>query len=363
MVELEVQTLSLGREGLLIDVGRSVTESGFTLQRQRMVQDPNGVLLTMIVRGPARQQRALEAALDAQERVISFDISAYVEGEKKPHFAASREPVSRPAAPMPKPAIEAAPAAVHATSAAPVATVASIAAVASVAAVATAASEASAEPPATDISASIPAFIPPVDEPAAVEAASASTVADRPEPVQESEFELFLASPPKSEPAPVPAPEPFVEITPLAPDIPAVEKVLSGLATDYPQIVPQLLTLEQSVAEGARESSLALAGQRTGTWVFERDHMIGTSKFDLHGAIAHIGAPALGELVEVEHEGEQLRIRNSPLCSEDGHSGCSFFSGFLEGLLGPVMLSDSLSIFAVCCRSYGADACVLALSD
>lgn len=357
MVELEVQTLSLGREGLLIDVGRSVTESGFTLQRQRMVQDPNGVLLTMIVRGPARQQRALEAALDAQERVISFDISAYVEGEKKPHFAASREPVPRPAAPMPKPAIEAAPVAVHTTSAAPVEPVEPIEPVA------TAASGASVEPPATDPSVSIATFMPPVDEPAAVEAASESTVADRPQPVLESEFELFLASPPKSEPAPAPAPEPFVEITPLAPDIPAVEKVLSGLATDYPQIVPQLLALEQSVAEGARESSLALAGQRTGTWVFERDHMIGTSKFDLHGAIAHIGVPALGELVEVEHEGEQLRIRNSPLCSEDGHSGCSFFSGFLEGLLGPVMLSDNLSIFAVCCRSYGADACVLALSD
>jgi hypothetical protein len=40
-----------------------------------------------------------------------------------------------------------------------------------------------------------------------------------------------------------------------------------------------------------------------------------------------------------------------------------FFTGYLEGLLGPVILPDSLSIFSVCCRSYGADECVLAILD
>src|SRR5215469_7059748 len=90
MIELEIQTLSLTREGLLVDVGRTVLASGFTLQRQRLEDDPNGVLLTLVVRGPARKQRELEAALDAHERIISFVASAFADGPLRPHFAASR---------------------------------------------------------------------------------------------------------------------------------------------------------------------------------------------------------------------------------------------------------------------------------
>ena len=155
---------------------------------------------------------------------------------------------------------------------------------------------------------------------------------------------------------------PFVEVVPLEPDHAAVDKVLSKLSTEYPQIMPRLLTLDSSVPEAARESSLRLAGQRIGRWVFEREHAQ-TGKLDLNEAIEQIGAPALSSLVEIEQEGAQLHIRHSPLCAEAGHSGCIFFSGFLEGLLGPVLASSELSIFAVCCRSYGADDCVLALSD
>ena len=101
MIELEIQTLSERRDGLLIELGRAVVTSGFTLQRQRFIQDANGVLLTMIVRGPARKQRALEAALDANERIISFNASTFEEGAPKPHFAASRTMAARSVVPEP----------------------------------------------------------------------------------------------------------------------------------------------------------------------------------------------------------------------------------------------------------------------
>jgi hypothetical protein len=323
MIELEIQTLSERREGLLIEVGRSVIESGFILQRQRLTQDANGMLLTIVVRGPARKRRTLEAALDAHERIISFEVSAFVEGESKPHFAAARRTAWQSAVRVPA----------GLTAAAPV--------------VATAVADEPALPEAV---------VTPV---ASVEPEA------RAEPATDFSAALLSVSLPASLLAPAPAPlaeVTFVEVIPLGPDVEAVEKVLPGLLGDYPQIVPRLQKLEHSVAEAARESSLALAGQRMGAWIFERDYAA-AARLDLHEAIERIGVPALAALVDIEHKGGQLHIRNSPLCSEDGHSGCIFFGGYLEGLLGPAMLSQSLSIFAVCCRSCGADECVLALSD
>ena len=316
MIELEIQALSERRDGLLIDVGRCVVASGFTLQRQRLAQDDNGTLLTMVVRGPERKQRTLEAALDAHERLIRFEVSPYVEGESKPHFAASPPPIviRQDIAPAPKPAIESAP---------------------------------------------VVAPVVVIDKPQAPE--PVASVEPTPQPEPEPEFTFIIERAPAPVPAPV-APAPFVEVIPLDPDVDAVDKVLPKLTSDYPQIFTRLRKLEESVVEGARESSLSLAGQRTGAWVFERDYAQNT-QLSLHEAIERIGIPALRALVEVEQQGEQLHIRNSPLCVEDGRSGCKFFSGYLEGLLGAALSSDSLSIFAVCCRSCGADECVLAISD
>jgi hypothetical protein len=325
MIELEIQTLSERREGLLIELGRAVVTSGFTLQRQRFTQDANGVLLTMIVRGPARKQRALEAALDANERIISFHASTFEEGPPKPHFAASRTMASHVVAPVPAPTIEAAPV---------------------VAAVAV----------KTKVAAAV------AIEPESLNAPVASAELEaQPEPEPEPEFIFVLPRAPSPAPAPVVV-APFVELIPEGPDEEAVVKVLPKLENEYPQIFPRLQTLERSVPEAARESSLWLAGQRTGAWVFQRDYAPGT-RLGLREAIESIGIPALRALVEVEHEGEQLHIRNSPLCIEGGQSSCKFFSGYLEGLLGPAVGSDSLSVFAVCCRSCGADECVLAISD
>jgi hypothetical protein len=344
MIELELQALSLSREGLLIDIGRVAAACGFALVRQRLADDTHGVLLTMIVRGPERKQRALEAALDAHERIVSFEVSPFVAGELKPHFAASRS-VAANYVPPPPPAP--APAAAQAEAAQPRPV------------------QAAHPQKALDdySSAGVPQIRP---APAAAEFA-VPTIAAQPAPAPplpetepEPEF-VFIRPAPAPAPAAVPE-EPFVETVQLDADEAMVEKLLPKLMSDYPQIFPLVKKLEQSVQVGARESSLLLVGQRLGAWVFQRQHALNT-KMDLEAAMTRIGVPALGALLEVEYTGNQLHIRNSPLCAEDGHSGCKFLSGYLEGLLGPVIASQGLSIFEVCCRSFGADECVLAVMD
>lgn len=318
MIELEVQILSETREGLLMDVGKLILANGFTLQRQRLVQDPHGALMSMVVRGPWLKKRALVSALDAHERIISFQVAKFEEGASKPHFAASRPIVWQAEAATATPAIE------------------------------------------------TPREIAPVavtEEPAVTEHVPIPELSTESEPQQEPEPEFVFIAPRAAPPAPVPEEVvPFVELIPEGPDIQVVENVLSKLTYDYPHIFPRLLRLEDSVTAAARESSLQLAGQRMGSWVFERDYPLDT-KLGLREAIEHVAIPALRALVEVEQDGEQLHIRNSPLCVEGGHSRCQFFSGYLDALLRHAIASDSLSIFAVCCRSYGADECVLAISD
>ena len=328
MIELEIQALSEKRDGLLIEVGRCIMVSGFVLQRQRLAQDDNGVLLTMVVRGPARKQRTLAAALDAHERIISYTLSAFDANVQKPHFAA-RSIIVRPAvAPLPAPMIDVVP---H---------VAEVA-VADVA----------------DVAESIVmpmAFVEP-ERQQATEPDFFFAPDHTPAFAPQSALELT------SQPAPVPH-VPFVELIPTGPDVDAVDNLSRKLTNDYPQIFQRLLTLDHSVAAAARESSLLLAGQRMGAWLFERDHRL-ERKLGLSEAIERIGVPALTALVDIERHGNQLHIRHSPICAEGGPSRCVFFTGYLEGLLGPAMLSDSLSILSVCCRSYGADECVLAILD
>lgn len=338
MIELEVQALSLSREGLLIDVGRSAAACGFALVRQRLADDANGVLLTMVVRGPERKQRALETALDAHERIISFEVFPHVEGEAKPHFAASRKvpsgyvPPPPPAPPAPEPVAET-------PSPKPVPT---------------------AYPPKTVDDFPL-GSVPPIRlAPAVAEVAPPEA---KPQPVPASEPEPEFVFVRTQAPAPAAAPiEPFVEVIQLDADQAAVEKLLPKLISDYPQILPLIKKLEQSVQEGARESTLVLAGQRIGAWWFERQHALKT-KLSLEEAMQGLGMPSLSAWLDVEYQGQQLHIRNSPLCTEEGHSSCKFVSGFLEGLLGPVVGSQSVSIFAVCCRSCGADECVLAVME
>lgn len=306
MIELEIQALSERREGLLIEVGRLVLACGFALQRQRLVQDPHGILLTMVVRGPPRRRRALASALEAFERFISFELTPFVEGATREHFAASRPPAAYTPPPAPPPLA------------------------------------ATVEEP----------------EPAAP---SVSTVADE-AAVPAAEFELIVATPPRAAAPPAAVVEkPFVEVTPEEPDLAAVDLALAKLADEYPQILPRLLALDAAVAPAAREPSLALAGRRVGVWLAARAPAP-TACAELDQALAQ-ALPALSALVEAVQDGNQLHIRHSPLCGKDGHSGCSFYGGLLEGMLGPALGDRELTVFPVCCRSYGADDCVLALSD
>lgn len=331
MIELEIQGLSQSREGLLIEVGGFILASGFTLQRQRLVQDPHGILLTMVVRGPSRKQRALEALLESYERLVSFTISPYVEGESKPHFGVTVKFSTYSPPPAPAPPVEAA-------------------------------APASAAPAVTPIAVPLPhpfditPIVARLVQPEALQTVSAAP--------SEPDFEFI--QPTSRAPAPSQVAQeddrPFVEVASLGPDEAAVDKMLDSLEYDYPKLMPKLLALQESVAEGAREPSLALAGQRVGNWVFAREFAL-DSGLSLRDALERIGTPALRALVEVDQQDAQVHILGSPLCSENSHSGCSFFSGFLEGLLGPVVAPGSLSIFPVCCRSYGADECVLAISD
>lgn len=336
MIELEIQALAERREGLLIEVGRLMVAHDFTLQRQRLIQDPHGTLLTIVVRGPPRKKGALKAAIEACERIISFEVVPFVDGEQRAHFAASRTQFGYVPTPLPEPVAEAA---VEATSK-------------------------PAKPPA-----SAPAAFDEV-EPARLftlpTPPSAPTAAPTLEALTNTprapDFEFILPEPSRLPIATAPVEAPFVELIALEPDQTAVDKLFSKLTSDYPQIMPHLLALDVSVAEGARESSLHLTGQRMGKWVLEQQNAQ-AGQLGLDEALVQIGVPALSALAKIELEDSQLHIHDSPLCAEAGHSGCTFFSGFLEGLLAPVMASSELSIFAVCCRSYGADACVLALSD
>jgi len=334
MIELEIQTLSETREGLLIDVGGVVVATGFTLLRQRLAQDPHGALLTMVVRGPSRKQRALEDALDAHDRIISFEVSPFVQGENRPHFAASRTFARPPVAPPPASAGEAAPAraagpAAHAD-----------------------------EPGTLPEPAAIP-MVAPAPPPAITPEPEARPAEPEPEP--EFELDFILPSPPAPPPAPAPVvAEPVVELERLGPDVPAVDSALPKLTNAYPQIFARLEMLERDVGEAARESSLHLAGQRIGRWVFERDYANDAGS-DLQDAMENIAVPALGALTDVDYQEGQLHIRHSPLCATEGHSGCEFFSGYLEGLLASAIAPETLSVFGFCCRSFGADECVLAI--
>lgn len=346
MIELEIQGLSQSREGLLIEVGRFILASGFTLQRQRLVQDPHGTLLTMVVRGSPRKKRELEAALEGYDRFVSFRITPFVEGEEQPHFGAT---VKR-ATYLPPPAPE------------PVTPVAKVAAPAPAPVASPAAS------PSRDVLTDEPFAVAPIlARPAktdAVQAEAVQTVPAAPPAPAEPDFEFILPTTRAPAPPPVASVEanPFVDVVALDADESAVDKALQSLEYDYPKLMPRLLALSGAVPDGARESSLALAGQRAGAWVFAREYAM-DGGLGLTDALERIGTPALRALVEVDQQGSQLHILDSPLCTEQGHSGCSFFSGFLEGLLGPVIAPGGLSIFPVCCRSYGADECVLAISE
>jgi predicted hydrocarbon binding protein len=73
MVDVEFRVVSDRREGLLLQLGLVVIAGGFTLLRQRIGTGSDGVVLTMIVRGPQANLLQLEELLATHKLVRSFE--------------------------------------------------------------------------------------------------------------------------------------------------------------------------------------------------------------------------------------------------------------------------------------------------
>lgn len=146
-----------------------------------------------------------------------------------------------------------------------------------------------------------------------------------------------------------------------APDIAQVEQLLPRLAQDFPRIYPGLAELENGVTESAREPSLFLAGRRIGVWVHKRDYAEGIG-LNLGDAIRRVAAPALRQLAEIEQRGVHVHVLNCPMCASGGRSGCRFYGGYLEGLLGAAVAGKKIRVRHLSCRSDGAAHCSLEIA-
>ncbi len=343
MIDLEVQILALEREGLLVDMGRVVAASGLTLQRQRLVDDRHGTLLTLLVRGQRRGRRLLDAALGAHERVVSFTIELAEGDVMRPHFAAARQvdyvppppPAPPPVAgkhevcgpPMPPP---------------PKVRDAEALAFFDRAPERTTWTEAVEPLPMLDIDADLPWEAWPAQRMAPAAAKPESQAASQPSAV---------AMPPLADPAP-----------PLEADPVAVERLMRALPGAWPGVLPLVKAMEKAVVPEAREASLALAGSRVGRWIAARQgaHDLPISPDQ---ALAQRGLPALGELLAAKLQGGQIHLGASPLCGKPGQSGCAFFTGVLQGAMGPTSSAGAIHVIGLCCHAMGADECVLTVTD
>lgn len=94
MVDVEFRVVSDRRDGLLLALGQTVIAADFTLLRQRMVNSEEGVVLTMIVRGPESGLLMLEERLGTHHLVNSFEASPVDAADTR----AAAPAVARPAA-------------------------------------------------------------------------------------------------------------------------------------------------------------------------------------------------------------------------------------------------------------------------
>lgn len=84
MSEVEVRVVSDRKERLLLELGQVVIGSGFTLLRQRMNDSAEGVVLTLIIRGPDARLLDLEERLATHHLVQSFEASVREAGGTAP---------------------------------------------------------------------------------------------------------------------------------------------------------------------------------------------------------------------------------------------------------------------------------------
>jgi predicted hydrocarbon binding protein len=79
VIDIEFHIYADRREGLLLELGRIVMNSGFNLLRPRLSAIDGGVLLTLAVRGPKKHLLALQDRLSSHSLVRSFE-STIVDG-------------------------------------------------------------------------------------------------------------------------------------------------------------------------------------------------------------------------------------------------------------------------------------------
>ena len=147
----------------------------------------------------------------------------------------------------------------------------------------------------------------------------------------------------------------------IAADIVQIERLLPELTQAFPHIYAGLATLQHDVAESAREPSLFLIGRRMGAWFYKRDHTQ-DALLSLGDAIRRIAVPTLRQLADIEQRGVHVHVLSSPLCEPGGRSGCKFYGGYLEGLLGAAVMGKKVRVRHLSCRSAGAAHCSLEIS-
>jgi hypothetical protein len=84
--------------------------------------------------------------------------------------------------------------------------------------------------------------------------------------------------------------------------------------------------------------------------------------FSLGEAIRRVAVPAMQQIGQIEQRGVHGHLLNCPLCASIGHSGCWFYGGYLEGLLGAAVAAKKVRIRHLSCRSAGAAQCSLEIA-
>ncbi|MFC3550780.1 hypothetical protein ACFOLC_07075 [Lysobacter cavernae] len=79
-MDVEFRVVADRREGLLLALGQTVIACDFTLLRQRMLSSNEGVVLTMLVRGPDSGLLQLEERLGTHPLVRSFEAAPVLDG-------------------------------------------------------------------------------------------------------------------------------------------------------------------------------------------------------------------------------------------------------------------------------------------
>ena len=108
MIEVELKVVSGHKDGLLMALGEVLLANQFTLLRHRRANTADGVVMTLVVKGPEANLLRLEEQLGTHYMVSSFEAGIYDPNAPVAPLPPSAVAVAAPAAPAP--ATQAAPA-------------------------------------------------------------------------------------------------------------------------------------------------------------------------------------------------------------------------------------------------------------